>query len=164
MKERYRSAALFITGFLLLNSCLDERQSPRDLVNDPFPETQAELRGIVESVANDIMSANIEGLQAIHLESDKFTKFGPRRFERQDVASTNESEAVHFRSVSNMNYEIEGLKVDVFGDIGVVTYYPHVSFVKDGEEQSGSGRQTLVFLRTEDGWRIVHEHGTMKHQ
>jgi ketosteroid isomerase-like protein len=62
----------------------------------------------------------------------------------------------------NVDYEVKELKIDVFGDIGIVTYYPHVTFVKDGEEKEVSGRQTLVFLKTKDGWRIVHEHGTIK--
>ena len=108
------------------------------------------------------MTANIEGLQAAHLDSDKFTKFGPRSFERQDVASTNASEAAFFGTISDFDQEIQDLKIDVFGDVGIATYYPHVSFVQDGVEKTGSGRQTLVFLRTADGWKIVHEHGTPK--
>lgn len=30
--------------------------------------------------------------------------------------------------------------------------------LKDGTVQSGNGRQTLIWLLTKDGWRIVHEH------
>lgn len=146
----------------LVFSCANRNQTEQDLANDPFPEAQAELREVVESIGKDVMTANIEGLQAIHLQSEKFTKFGPRSFGRQGVTSTNESEADYFSSISNLNYEVKELKIDVFGDIGIVTYYPHVSFVKDGEEKSGSGRQTLVFLKTANGWRIVHEHGTPK--
>ena len=108
------------------------------------------------------MTGNIDGLQAIHLDSYKFSKFGPRSFNRQDVASTNESEAAFFGSISNLTYEIKELKIDVFGDIGIVTYYPHVAFVQEGEEKQASGRQTLVFLKTDRGWKIVHEHGTIK--
>ncbi len=147
---------------LLFVSCTDTPDYQQDLINDPFTESQAELRRVVDSIANDVMTANIEGLQDIHLKSDKFTKFGPRSFDRQDVESTNESEAAFFSSVSNMNYEVKDLKVDVFGDIGIVTYYPHVSFERDGQENRASGRQTLVFLKTEAGWKIVHEHGTGK--
>ena len=106
------------------------------------------------------MTANIEGLKAAHLVSDKFTKFGPRNFNRQDVASTNESEAAFFTSISDLNMEVKDLKIDVFGDFGIATYYPHFSFVQDGEEKKGSSRQTLVFLKTKKGWKIVHEHGT----
>jgi len=96
------------------------------------------------------------------LVSDKFTKFGPRSFDRQDVTSTNNSEEDFFGSISNFKQEIKDLKIDVWGDIGIATYYPHVSFVHNGETKSSSGRQTLVFLKTENGWKIIHEHGTPK--
>ena len=114
------------------------------------------------SIKRDIELSNIEGLQAIHLESEKFTKFGPRSFERQDVASTNESEAAFFSSISNAKYEARDLKIDVFGDVGIATYYPEVSFVRDGNDLEVSGRQTLVFLKTDSGWKVVHEHGTVR--
>ena len=145
---------------LVASSC--ERHSERDLNNDSFPEAQAELREVVKSIVKDAETANIEGLKAAHLVSEKFTKFGPRSFNRQDVASTNNSEAAFFGSISNFKQEIEDLKIDVFGDIGIATYYTHVSFVQDGEAKNGSGRQTLVFLKTINGWKIVHEHGTPK--
>ena len=60
------------------------------------------------------------------MNSEKFTKFGPRRFKRQDVISTNQSEAAHFGSISNFEQDIKDLKIDVFGDIGIATYYPHL--------------------------------------
>jgi ketosteroid isomerase-like protein len=147
---------------LLLLSCTGSGDVELDLINDSFPEAQAELREAVRTIADDAMTANIEGLQAIHLKSDKFTKFGPRTFDRQDLASTNESEAAFFSSVEDLTAEVKELKVDVFGDVAVVTYYPHVTFVRDGEEIKTSGRQTLVFLKTPGGWKIVHEHGTPK--
>jgi len=150
----------FLAVLLLLPSCTGPRAPGPDVVNDPFPEAQAELRAVVESVARDAMTANVNGLQSIHLQSPKFTKFGPRSFHRQDVAATNQEEAAHFTSISQLRYEIEDLKIDVFGDVAVVTYYPQVFFVKDGEQRAGSGRQTFVFLKTADGWKIVHEHGT----
>ncbi len=162
MNKTYGWQTLMLPVIFLLVSCTSERQSQQDLINDLFPEAQAELREVVKSIVKDAMTANIEGLQAAHLVSDKFTKFGPRSFDRQDVASTNESEAAFFSSISNFNQEVKDLKIDVFGDIGIATYYPYVSFVQDGEEKKASGRQTLVFLKTKNGWKIVHEHGTPK--
>lgn len=161
MDNRIGWLVLWLPVLLLLGSCARGYEQ-RDLIKDQFPDAQDELRKAVESIATDIVTANIEDLQAIHLESDKFTKFGPRSFDRQDVASTNESEAAFFGSVSDVIYEIKELKIDVFGDVGVVTYYPHVSFVKDGQQKKVTGRQTLVFLKTNAGWKIVHEHGTIK--
>ena len=147
---------------IIISSCSENKADQPDIINNLFPEAQSELREVVESIVKDCETANLEGLKAIHLESDKFTKFGPRSFDRQDVKSTNESEVAHFGSISNFKAEIKDLKIDMFGDVGIATYYPHVSFEKNGEEKSGSARQTLVFLNTDEGWKIIHEHGTMR--
>ena len=160
MNKRYCWQMTLLLVFFILLSCTNERSLKQDIVNDPFPKAQAELRDVVNSIVRDAMTANIEGLKAAHLISDKFTKFGPRNFDRQDVASTNESEAAFFSSISKLNMEIRDLKLDIFGDIGIATYYPHFTFMQKGVEKKGSSRQTLVFLKTEKGWKIIHEHGT----
>ena len=152
----------FFIILLFLISCKYDNYSQIDVINNPYLEYQEELKEVVNSIKKDIMTSNIEGLQSIHLKSDKFTKFGPRSFERQDVESTNKSERTFFSSISNVNYEIKDLKINVFGEIGIVTYYPYVSFVKDGNAKNVTGRQTLVFLKTNEGWKIIHEHGTIK--
>ena len=162
MKKNYSLLILAAFMVIIISSCSEKKSDQLDIVNDLFPEAQSELRGVIESIVKDCETANLEGLKAIHLASDKFTKFGPRSFERQDVKSTNESEVAHFGSISNFKAEVKDLKIDVFGDVGIATYYPHVTFEKDGEAKSGSARQTLVFLKTDKGWKIIHEHGTMR--
>lgn len=161
MRKEWNWPILLIPLLLPLFSCTSGVPR-RDVIGDSFPEAQAELRKVVDVLAGDAMAANIEGLQGLHLNSPKFTKFGPRSFDRQDLAGTNESEAAFFGSVSDLTYRAEDLKIDVFGDMGIVTYYPHVTFVKDGEEHEVEGRQTLVFLKTRAGWKIVHEHGMIR--
>ena len=146
---------------LILASC-SAPPSEAELIDNPFPREQAELRKVIDGIAKDAMEANIEGLQDAHLHSEKFTKFGPRSFDRQDVAATDQSEAAFFSSIKNLDYQITELKIDVFGKIAVATYYPHVSFIKDGEEKRLTGRQTFVFLKTVEGWKLVHEHGTIR--
>ena len=133
-----------------------------EFINDSILKSRAEIREVISSIVRDAETANIEGLMNAHLISDKFSKFGPRNFDRQNVKSTNESEAEFFGSISNFIQEARDLKIDVFDDIAIATYYPHVSFVQNGVEKKGSGRQTLVFLKTNNGWKIVHEHGTPK--
>lgn len=160
MNCKWIRSAILVTIILFLVSCASEQAPQQDLINDSFPGAQAEIREAVKAIVNDAEMANIAGLQAAHLISDKFTKFGPRSFERQDIAGTNESEAAFFGSISEYKQEARDLKIDVFGDVGIATYYPHASFVQDGVGKTASGRQTLVFLKTENGWKIIHEHGT----
>ena len=145
----------------LIVSCSEKNfVEHRDNVNDMFPEEQKELREVVNLIVRDAETANLEGLKKIHLASDKFTKFGPRNFERQDVEKTNESELAFFGSVTNYKEEVKDLKIDIFGEVGIATYYRDVSFEQNGEDRNVNLRQTLVFLKTEEGWKIVHEHGT----
>jgi ketosteroid isomerase-like protein len=162
MNYEWVKSSLLVTTTLFLISCAGQQSSQHDPIDDSFPGAQSEIREAVRVIVNDAETANIAGLQTAHLVSDKFTKFGPRSFERQDVTSTNESEAAFFGSITNFKQETRDLKIDVFGDVGIATYYPHVSFVQDGVEKTASGRQTLVFLKTESGWKIIHEHGTPK--
>lgn len=145
-----------------LLGCTTAGYELKDLVDNPSYDQQSEIRAAVLSIKSDIESSNIDGLQAAHLESSKFTKFGPRVFERQDVTSTNKTEAAFFSAITDANYEVRDLKIDVFGDVGIATYYPEVSFVRDGKSVEISGRQTLVFVRTDAGWKIAHEHGTVR--
>ena len=160
MKKNYTKFTIILPIIIFLFSCSSEVSEREDLIHYSFPQAQAEIREVVNSIVKDAETANIEGLKAAHLESDKFTKFGPRNFDRQDFESTNKSEEAFFGSIENFTQEIKEFKVDVFGDIAIATYYPHVSYIQDGERKMGSGRQTLVFLKTDDGWKIVHEHGT----
>ena len=164
MKKNHSLLILSTFMVVIISSCSEKKSDQPDVVNDLFPEAQSEIREVVESIVKDCETANLEGLKTVHLDSDKFTKFGPRSFERQDVKSTNESEVAHFGSISNFKATIKDLKIDVFGDVGIATYYPHVTFEKDGMEHSGSARQTLVFLKTSEGWKIIHEHGTMRQE
>jgi ketosteroid isomerase-like protein len=58
--------------------------------------------------------------------------------------------------------EATDVKIDVFGDVAVLTEYFHLSHTVDGEPELVDVRVTLVFLKTVDGWKIVHEHVTGK--
>lgn len=114
------------------------------------------LLAIRESLSDkDAEEANIEDFKDAHLESEKFAKFGSRKFERQDVVSTNETEEACFNSISNYKQKVRDWKIDVFDNIAIATYYPHVSFIQNREEKTGIGRQTFVFLRTDEGWASV---------
>ena len=56
--------------------------------------------------------------------------------------------------------EITDPKVDVFGNVAIVTFYADSIVTYGTEVKSGSLRGTLVFARTKDGWKIVHEHSS----
>ena len=162
MQNFTRFLVLILVAQVWLTSC-SEKQSPRiDSEKEVFPGKQEELKQVVQAIVRDAETSNLEGLKDIHLVSDKFTKFGPRSFERQSVEETNASELAFFGTVSEYKEDVSDLKIDVFGDVGIATYYRQVSFIENEEQKNASLRQTLVFLKTDDGWKIVHEHGNKK--
>ncbi len=55
MNMRHRSIGLAPMLSLFL-SCTGARHHQQDLITDPFPEAQAELREVVQSIARDIMT------------------------------------------------------------------------------------------------------------
>ena len=160
MKIKHVVFSGVIMMFLFLGACASEESTQVDIIADPYPAAQAEIREVINSIIKDAEEANIEGLKAAHLESEKFSKFGPRNFDRQDILSTNATEEAFFSSISNYKQEIRDLKIDVFDDMAIASYYPDVSFIQNGEKKTGTGRQTFVFLKVDSGWKLVHEHGT----
>jgi ketosteroid isomerase-like protein len=106
------------------------------------------------------MTSNLEGVAASHLMTPKFTKFGGQSFERLTVEETNKSEAEALSAIKELNVELTDLKIDVFGKVAVATYYSHFSFIVEGQRVESLARQALIFLETEDGWKIIHENVT----
>ena len=123
-------------------------------------EMQEELRQVVIKVWKDANNSNIAELKSAHLNSPKFSKFGPRIAERQDVNQTNRSETEHFLSIKEANLVIEDLKIDIFDNVGIASFYNNFTFIKNDNRVQGKGRVTLAFLRTSEGWKIIHEHSS----
>ena len=157
MNKRYGFSALVLST-LLLASCA----ATHDLAHYPYPEAQAELREVLNSIIHDAQTANAVGLREGHLISDKFTKFGGRLYERLDFEQTVAGETGNITTGKDFTYEVEDLKIDVFDDVAIMTYYGRVKRIVDGKPVRYSFRQTLVFLNTSDGWKIIHEHQSRK--
>ena len=133
-----------------------------DLAHDSFPSAQVEIDATLDAIINDVVTANLQGLRDSHLDSAKFTKFGGGAFERIDLEDCNEEEAAGITSVQDLKFEMKDRKIDVFGDVAIMTCYNHFSYDDGGERKQRIARNTLVFLRRADGWKIVHEHVTPK--
>jgi hypothetical protein len=139
----------------------DSRGAHRHQIHDPFHESQAEIREVLIDIINDVETANVLGLRDSHLNSDKFTKFGGT-FERINIDQCIEGEIAGITSVRDLRFEMKDRKIDVFGDVAIMTCYNHFSYKDNGGREQRVARNTLVFLKTDDGWKIVHEHVTPK--
>jgi len=153
MKTRLTFTLIMIIGFLF-TSC----KSKVDLVNDEFPEEQEEVINTFVAIAQSIKDGDIDKLIAFHAYSPKFTEF--KNGEPRNGAKENEThERNVFGSVTEVvKFDANDLKVAVYGDVANVTFQSDFQ-LKFGDDLVVVNDQiTLLFVNTDDGWKMVHEH------
>lgn len=130
---------------------------------------QADDRKRVEAVIFAFFEAgknkDLTSLGDFHLSRQAFTKFDENPpFTRQNSDEAFVHEQAAFANISDYSYQIEGLRVDLFGDVAVATFYLTYKgiFVNDysfeGSPVGSKDRVTMVLQKTPQGWKIAHEH------
>ena len=153
MKLRLAIALMMVIGLLSMNSMAV------DPINDEYPEAKQEVMETFAAIGQSIMDGDIDKLISFHAYGPKFTEF-------KDGAPRNggeENEAFErnlFGSVTEVvKFDANDLKIAVYGgDVANVTF--HSDFhLKFGDELVVVNDQiTLLFVKTDDGWKMVHEH------
>lgn len=146
---------------VILSSCkeIEEKVEVKvDLLNDEFPEAKQEINMTIDSIVQSVRDGDLDRLISFHAYSPKFTEF--KNGEVRNGAKENEDfERGVFGSVTEISkFDMNDTKIAVYGDIANVT--THTDFhLKFGEDSVVVNDQmTLLFLKTDNGWRIVHEH------
>ena len=62
-----------------------------------------------------------------------------------------------------LTYSIKNLKVIIYGEAALSTFYWNVELKKKKRVKNIDGRGSHVFLVGESGWKIVHEHYSKAH-
>lgn len=161
MKKKLTFVLIAIFG-LLITGCIKEEQKVEevkiDLVNDEFPEAKAEVIATFVAIAQSIKDGDMDKLISFHAYGPKFTEFkdgAPRNggednevYERQLFGSVTEV----------VKFDAKDLKVAVYGDVANLTFHSDFQ-LKFGEDLVVVNNQiTLLFVKTVDGWKLVHEH------
>lgn len=161
MKKKLTFVLIVIFG-LLITGCIKEEQKVEevkiDLVNDEFPEAKAEVIATFVAIAQSIKDGDMDKLISFHAYGPKFTEFkdgAPRNGGEDNEAYERQL----FGSVTEVvKFDAKDLKVAVYGDVANLTF--HSDFhLKFGEDLVVVNNQiTLLFVKTDDGWKLVHEH------
>lgn len=157
-----RLITLFVFAILLIGcECKKEHiedQPTVDIFNDEFPEAQQEIKETFGAIVQSLKDGDMDKLISFHAYGPKFTEFngglprtdskGNETFEREVLGGVTEV----------VKFDAKDLKIAVYGDVANVTF--HSDFhLKFGEDLVVVNDQiTLLFLKTADGWKIVHEH------
>jgi ketosteroid isomerase-like protein len=154
-----RNLKFTVLTFLLLSitSCIGQ-SSKVDVLNDQFPEAQQEIMETYEEIIQSIKEGNIDKLISMHAYGPKFTEF--KNGELRNGSKENEIyERKTFSAVTEVvKFDSNNLQIAVYGDVANVTFHSDFEF-KFGEDIVVVNDQiSLLFLKTEKGWKIVAEH------
>ena len=119
---------------------------------------EKELREVSEIVLNENFAANRIDPFVPHIAAD-VTVFGPGGGPREDGG---EKMIEGLRRVAanktTHRWEEEDWKIQVYDDVGIVTFlYDHDS-TRNGVRAARTSRATYVFHRRGDRWVLVHDH------
>ena len=124
-------------------------------------EIETTIRAFFEAGKNKDLAA----LADFHAARDRFTKFDENPpYTRQNSDEAFVYEQAAFANISDYDYSIDDLRVDLLGDVAIATFYLSYSgmFVNDysfeGSPVRARTRVTMVLARTPKGWKAVHEH------
>jgi len=160
MKSRVTFAFILIFSFFLI-SCNDNAINniePVDLINDEFPEAKQEVMETFGAIAQSIKDGDMDKLIAFHAYSPKFTEFKNGEPRNGGVAN-EEYERNVFGSITEVvKFGADDLQIAVYGDVANLTFHSDFQ-LKFGDDLVVVNDQiTLLFVNTNDGWKMVHEH------
>lgn len=157
---RFFAAALLLAFF----SCESPQKAPEkvevqvDLINDAFPEAQKEVRATLDAIKQSVMDGDVDKLISFHAYSPKFTEFNAG-MPRVGAAENEKHERGVFGSVSEIvKFDMNDMKVAVYGDVANVTLHTDFHLMFGEDHVKVNDQMTLLFVKTADGWKIVHEH------
>ena len=146
---------VFATGFATAQTM--------DIINDEFPEAQAEVMKVMDELRQAIKKGDLDKLISYHAYGPKFTEF--KNGEPRNNDEENEAfERGLFGNVTEVvKFNYDDLKIAVYDKVANVTF--HSDFhLKFGEDEAVVNNQiSLLFVDTDNGWKIVHEHHSPLH-
>jgi len=129
-----------------------------DLISEEFPEAQAEVLETFQAIAQSIIDGDMDKLISFHAYGPKFTEFkdgAPRNggednevYERQLFGSVTEV----------VKFGADDLKIAVYGDVANLTFHSDFQLMFGEDLAVVINQITLLFVKTDDGWKLVHEH------
>ncbi len=128
-------------------------------------KVKREVESVVYAVFEAGKNKDLTSLAGFHAPSNLFSKFDEiPPYTRQNAEEAFIYEQAAFANISDYEYKLDELKIDVIQDVAVATFYltykgvfvNNYSF--EGRTVGSKSRVTMVLARLPEGWRIVHEH------
>ncbi len=100
---------------------------------------------------------DFETLESFHLYGPKFTSV-KNAAPREDAAANAAGERAMFSMLEGPQVDMRDLAVNIFGDVGIATFNGYFTGLMNGSATELGQQGTMVFVSSDDGWELVHEH------
>lgn len=152
---------IMVTGILISGCSKDEQADPvvyTDLINSEYPEYEQEVMETFGAIAQSIKDGDMDKLISFHAYSPKFTEF--KNGEPRNGAAANEAhERGVFGAVTEVvKFDAKDLKIAVYGEVANLTFHSDFELMFGEDLVVVNDQITLLFVNTDDGWKMVHEH------
>jgi len=141
---------------LLLASCVAPPRSSDS--TELFPESQKEVEQTLRELFQAAEHKDFPLVESMHLYGPKFSKFEARGAARLDAETTRKAERAGIEPLESFRVTFEDLKVDVFGETAIATFLMPYEAKASGQTHQSKVKATLVWVQTDSGWKIAHEH------
>jgi ketosteroid isomerase-like protein len=164
MKTRIKLPMVILLGILILgcNQNTQNQESEeikKDIINEEFPEAQTEIKEVLDGIFQSIKDKDPDKLHSYHAYGPKFSDFSggmPRKGSEENA----ERERKLVSSITSYDYHLNDLKIAVCGEVAIVSYHGDFNMVFGEETKQVKTTSTLVFVKTKNSWKIIHEHSS----
>jgi len=134
------------------------------LATRPADKDRKDVEGVIVAFFEAGKNKDLTSLGDFH-SRESFSKFDENPpYARQNSEEAFVHEQAMFANISDYNYKIDDLRIDLMEDTAVASFlltYTGI-FVNDysfeGSPVSSRARVTMVLTRTPRGWKFAHEH------
>ena len=127
-------------------------------------KTKKDVASVIFAFFEAGKNKDLSALGQFHAPHD-FSKFDENPpYTRQDSDEAFVYEQAAFANISDYDYKVEELRIDLIDNVAIATFYLTYKgiFVNDysfeGKTVGSKSRVTMVFSSFPNGWKIVHEH------
>ena len=163
MKTKLTITALIICILFIAGCNNDDNEQTTntvliDLITPEFAEAKQEVIATWDAIEQSLRDGDMDKLIAFHAYSPKFTEYINGESVKDGMANESFERAAFGAVTEVVKFDTEDFKVAVYGDVANLTFQSdfHLKF---GDDLAIINEQTsLLFVRTVNGWKIVHEH------
>ena len=153
MKTKLTLIIIAVYGFSLTPSFAQV-----DLINEEFPQAKQEVMETFGAIAQSIKDGDLDKLISFHAYGPKFTEFKNGEPRNGGVANEAHERSVFGSATEVLKFDAKNLQIAVYGDVANLTFHSDFQ-LKFGDDLAVINDQiTLLFVKTNDGWKMVHEH------